>query len=255
VKMPENLLKFEANDYFKNLKSKMMSTQVEKLESNRKFLSLEIDRANKLGQKNLLNKAAFIWEVLEKEILLNALGYIKYVEKTDVVKLIDTVTPKNSVKIIELENYPRSIPETNAVEIEKAVSYGIFDKFLVLYTDFTDEEVHTPEQKETIARNKDPIVFGMFYNEVMRAQHERMYYITDWEDEHCDLTFAKMVDKMLEIGISSPEKSTEINASTINDIISKSKVDFSEPQMKFDDIEPRSKFSKFVSYIKNIRWV
>jgi hypothetical protein len=252
--MTDKLVAFEPNDYFQHLKSQMQETQLEKLETNRRVLSVEIDKANKLGQKNLLDKAAFVWSVLEKEMLLNSLGYTKYVEKSDVVRLIDDVKPKNSVKIIELENYPRSIPEKNAVEVERALGYGIFDKLLVLYTDFTDEEVHTPDQKEMVARNKDPIVFGMFYNEVMRAQHERLYFITDWEDEYCDLTFSKMIEKMHELGIEKPEKHTDITESTINDIIYRSKVSTPAKQMQFSDIEPVSKLSAFMSFLKRLPW-
>ena len=107
LKEPE----FEPKDYFEELKTKLTQMQAETLDANRKFLYEEIQRADRLGQKNLIHKSSFIWEVLEKEMILHAAGITHYVNRADVVKFIDNVKPKNSVKIIELENYPRVIPE------------------------------------------------------------------------------------------------------------------------------------------------
>ena len=152
---------FEPKDYFNDLKEKITDVQLEQLVKNREFLSKEIQKAHRLGQKNLTHNASFMWEILEKEMILHAMDITKYVHRQDVVKLIDDVTPKNSVKIVELENYPRSIPDENMEDIIKARELGLFDVLLVLYTDLTDEEVNTPAQKEFAARNRDPVVFDM----------------------------------------------------------------------------------------------
>ena len=39
-------------------------------------------------------------------------------------------------------------------------------------------------------KKRDPIVFGVI------AGSNKLYYITDWVDEYCDLTLAKFVDTL-----------------------------------------------------------
>lgn len=215
----------EPKDYFVELKSKISEVQFAELETNKAFIAKELEKAHLLGQKSLTHKASFMWEVLEKEMILHAMGIKKYVHRGDVVKLIDNVEPKNSVKIVELDNFPRSVPDENLEDIIKARDLNLFDVLLVVYTDLTDEEVHTVEQKEFVARNRDPIVFGMFVDNNLSIKHDRLYFITDWEDEYCDLTFTKMIEKMSNIGIKKPEKNISVDSIHINEIITKSRVE------------------------------
>jgi len=250
----EQEVSIEPKDYFKDLKDKISDIQYEQLESNRAFLAKEIEKAHKLGQKNLTHKASFMWEILEKEMLLHAMGITKYVHRQDVVKLIDNVKPKNSVKIVEIENYPRSIPDENMEDIVKAQELGVFDVLLVLYTDLTNEEVNTPAQKEFAARNRDPVVFGMFVEDKINLKHDRLYFITDWEDEFCDLTFTKMLDKMSEIGIKNPEKIITVDHNHINSIVVNAKQEVEKVNLGGSGIYvPKNKQKKtFVSWVKGL---
>lgn len=242
----------EPKDYFNDLKTKITDVEFEQLEKNRDFLAKEIEKANRLGQKNLTHKAAFMWEILEKEMVLHATGIRKYVHRQDVIKLIDDVTPKNSVKIVELENYPRSIPDENMEDIEKANELGLFDVMLVLYTDLTDEEVNTPAQKEFAARNRDPVVFGMFMEDKINLKHDRLYFITDWEDEFCDLTFTKMIDKMSEMGIRNPEKTISVDHNQINSIVASAKQEVNTVKLRETFAPEYPKKKTFVSKIKGL---
>jgi len=242
----------EPKDYFNDLKTKITDVELEQLEKNRDFLAKEIEKANRLGQKNLTHKAAFMWEILEKEMVLHATGIRKYVHRQDVIKLIDNVTPKNSVKIVELENYPRSIPDENMEDIEKAKELGLFDVMLVLYTDLTDEEVNTPAQKEFAARNRDPVVFGMFMEDKINLKHDRLYFITDWEDEFCDLTFTKMIDKMSEMGIKNPEKTITVDHNQINSIVASAKQEVNTIKLRETFTPEYPKKKTFVSKIKGL---
>jgi hypothetical protein len=167
-------------------------------------------------------------------MVLHATGYRKYVNRHDVIKMIDNVKPKNSVKIVELENYPRAIPDENADAIEKARDLEIFDLFVVIYTDLTDEEVHTPAQKQFAARNKDPVVLGLFLNDVLKFQHDRMYLITDWEDEFCDLTFTKMIEKMAQAGVKNPEKEISPSIDHINNLVKAARLEVEESNKKVE---------------------
>ena len=242
----------EPKDYFEDLKTKISEVELEQLEKNREFLAKEIEKAHKLGQKNLTHKAAFMWEILEKEMVLHAMGIRKYVHREDVIKLIDNVTPKNSVKIVELENYPRSIPDDNMADIERAREIGVFDVLLVLYTDLTNEEVNTPEQKAFAARNRDPVVFGMFMEDKINLKHDRLYFITDWEDEFCDLTFTKMIEKMSSIGIKNPEKTITVDHNQINSIVAMAKQEVEAVKLR-ENFTPQNPQKKtFMSKVKGL---
>lgn len=246
----ENVI--EPKDYFEDLKTKITDVQLDQLVKNREFLAKEIEKAHRLGQKNLTHKAAFMWEILEKEMVLHAVGIRKYVHRQDVIKLIDNVTPKNSVKIVELENYPRSIPDENMEDIEKAKELGVFDVMLVLYTDLENEEVNTPEQKAFAVRNRDPVVFGMFMEDKINLKHDRLYFITDWEDEFCDLTFTKMIEKMTEMGIQKPEKTITVDYNHINSIIVSAKQEVNAIKLRENFVPEHPKKKTFVSKIKGL---
>lgn len=246
-------IEFEPNEYFLDLKNKVTEVEFDQLKKNKDYLAYEIVKAKQLGQKNLLHKASFMWEVIEKEMVLHATGFNKYVNRQDVTKFIDNVTPKNSVKVVELENYPRSIPHENVEDIEKAKNLGIFDVFLVMYTDYTDEEVNTPAQKEMVARNRDPIVFGMFTEEKLKLRHDKLYLITDWEDEFCNLTFSKLIDEMGKLGIKNPEKTITVDHTFINGIVEQSKKEIDEVNLGDTKYVPENKHKKsFVSTLKNL---
>lgn len=222
----------EPKDYFTGLKDKVANVDLETLRKNKEFLEHELAKADILGQKNLKHKLAFAWETLQREMVLNSAGITKFVYRDDVVKMIDNVTPKNSVKIAELENFPRSIPEANMDEIVAAQQLEIFDRFIVVYTDFVDEEVLSQEQKDTVARNRDPVVFGMFIDDKLNVKHDRMYFITDWEDEFCDLTFTKMIERMAEIGIKNPSKHIDVTSDYVNRVIEDARLEVEETQKK-----------------------
>ncbi|EOE7167609.1 hypothetical protein ACKTJR_002714 [Clostridioides difficile] len=127
----------------------------------------------------------FLLECTEKERKIIELGIDTFVYKEDIEKYIDGIS-KNTVKIIELENYEREIPDEIVEIIEK--TKDIFDKMYVLFTDYTGK-ITKEISKER--RDKDPILFGIFSDEKSRAIVDRFYYLGDWEDEYCDLTLKK----------------------------------------------------------------
>ena len=94
-----------------------------------------------------------------------------------------------------MEKYPRSIPDEVVEKIQLLREKDIFDRFYVVFTDYTGE---VEKQVEVEKRRKDPIIFGAFEQRLEGVWDilDRFYYIADWEDEYCDLTLAKMVDAM-----------------------------------------------------------
>lgn len=221
----------EPTKYFAELKNNIRQIDTEMLDNNLDIIDKMIEDANSIGQTTLLDRLVFTREVIEKEQMALASGIDKYVHRDDVLKFIENVQPKNSVKIIELERFPRMIPEANVEHITLAKKLNVFTKFMVVFTDFTDQDYRTDEEKKIIERNRDPIVFASFTEEQPRMIHDRLYFITDWEDEFCDLTFVRMVDKMVQLGIKDPVKPIRADREYITQIVAQFK------QQKIDQRE------------------
>lgn len=142
------------------------------------------------GQKAGVKKLIFHLETIEKEREIVKLGIDTFLYKDDIEEYIDNIS-NDVVKIIELENYEREIPD-EIVETIKNVGHQ-FTQLYVLFTDYTGRE----ERKVEKARiEKDPILFGTFQNKESRTVIDRFYFLGDWIDEYCDLTLDKMVAEM-----------------------------------------------------------
>lgn len=146
------------------------------------------------GQKKGMRKLMFHLECIEKEREIVKMGINTFIYRDDIEEYIDTVA-KDTVKIIELENYEREIPD-EIVEVIAATK----DKFDQLYVVFTDYTGKVERQIEKERRDKDPILFGTFQNQSNRTVIDRFYYLGDWEDEYCDLTLDKMVNETEKVG-------------------------------------------------------
>lgn len=163
------------------------------------------------GQIKGMRKLLFHLEYIEKEREIVKMGINTFVYLDDIEEYIDNVA-KDTVKIIEMENYEREIPD-EIVEVIKATK----DKFDQLYIVFTDYTGRIERQVNRERREKDPILFGTFQKESDRTIIDRFYYLVDWQDEYCDLTLDKMVNETKNLKkrniaktISTPEDIKEL---------------------------------------------
>lgn len=156
-----------------------------------------LELANKYkitGQKKGLSKLAFHLKCIEKEREIIKMGFNQFIYRDDIEYYIDKVSD-NVVKIIELENFEREIPD-EVVSIIQQVK----DKFDQLYIVFTDYTGEAEREVEKSRRRKDPILFGTFQERATFSVVDRFYYIADWIDEYCDLTLDKMVNETKNVG-------------------------------------------------------
>ena len=142
------------------------------------------------GQIKGMKKLLFHLNCIEKERDIVHIGIDTFVYRDDIEEYIDSVA-KNTVKIIEIENYEREIPDEIVTIVSKVKDK--FDKLYVLFTDYTGK---IERQVAREHRSRDPILFGTFQNEQTRTVIDRFYYLGDWEDEYCDLTLDKMVNEI-----------------------------------------------------------
>jgi len=190
--------------YFNTLKSKVYTIDDEEITRLYNIASQLLEKYKKTGQIKSAKKLAFHIKSLIKEREIIKLGVNKFVYRQDIEDYIDNVA-KDVVKIIELENYPREIPDELIETIE--ITKPLFDEMYVLFTDYTGE------LEKEIEKERDPILFGSFIDRKNDTMCQRMYYLGDWIDEYCDLTLDKLVSQMnkkIVNEISIPENTNEL---------------------------------------------
>ena len=192
--------------YFELVKKSLNITQHEDLLQVENAIKSEIDKAMSLNQIVLANDLIFTTEVISKELIAIDNGFNSYIDRSLLHKFLDNVTDRSVIKACELERYPRIIPHENALIIKQAQSLNIFDKYMVIFTDLVDSVSASDEDKEYIERNKDPIVLGYFHKPENNNKYDKFYLITDWIDDHCDLTFDKMIREIASSNIEPKYK-------------------------------------------------
>lgn len=193
-------LEFEIDpeDYFNNLKSKVQETDSEFLKNLFENSMALLKKAHAFGQTSMIKKLLFTIDVLEKESYLLQQGIKTFIYRDDIEYYMDKVS-KQTVKIINLAEYPREIPDEVAEVLIDLKEKKIFDEYYIVFTDYTGAVEREVAEKD---KKKDPILFGAFTREdrLGRLIHDRFYYIADWEDEYCDLTLSKMISEMSKAG-------------------------------------------------------
>ncbi len=187
---PQQENELTAKDYFEIVKSRKQSISDEDLERVYDNCLGLLNKYKITGQTAGLRKLIFHLDSIEAERELVKMGITTFIYRDDIEEYIDSIS-KDVVKIIELENYEREIPD-DVVEIIQKVK-GKFDKLYILFTDYTGK---AERKVEKARRQKDPILFGTFQNERLKTVIDRFYFLADWEDEYCDLTFDKMVNEV-----------------------------------------------------------
>lgn len=203
-------------DYVKGMKQKSSSKSCKNLSD----ICLKLIEKFKItGQADAAKLATETYETLLREQKLIDKGFDTYVHLDDVTKYIKQISDK-AVKIIDLEHFPREIPD-NVVE-KYLEAKELFDKMYVVFTDYTEDESSTTSAAANGKKNvvkevkdrrkeKDPILFGALkVNQsnpsMKRNTYEKLFFIADWVDNYCDLTFDKIIKDMEKKGFHTQEK-------------------------------------------------
>jgi hypothetical protein len=245
--------------YFDYVKSKTEEMSDYKLNDILQNINYLADKAYKTGQtEQLIKMKTFFIECIEREYKLLEMGITKYVYSDDITMYINHIGNKE-VKIIELNRYPREIPDELVDTITK--TKGIFDNYYVLFTDYTGK---VERQVKRELREKDPILFGAFIRTNSTELYERLYYLGDWADEYCDLTLDKFITNFKQHTNQNPVQEIKVNLTLdeLRDKLNGYKVDafldarsdirtaINESQSIRDKVNKRSFFDKIRTVIK-----
>ena len=190
IRMEDLSISEQVQSYFEDLKEKCVDINLDNLEKSLQEIPAQIQKAEKIGQKFLAEKLKrHIYLIMKEKTLLNY-GINKYVSLYDINRFIDGIEDY-VVKFCEIMAFPRIIPNEVVEKIEKMKSLGLFSGFYIVFTDYTDEEIISDKAKKQREINRDPIVFG-----TIDGYQDRYYFIADWVDEYCDITFDKMVNTL-----------------------------------------------------------
>lgn len=190
IRMEDLSISEQVQSYFDDLKEKCVDINLDNLEKSLQEIPAQIQKAEKIGQKFLAEKLKrHIYLIMKEKTLLNY-GINKYVSLYDINRFIDGIEDY-VVKFCEIMAFPRIIPNEVVEKIEKMKSLGLFSEFYIVFTDYTDEEIISDKAKKQREINRDPIVPN-----TIDGYQDRYYFIADWVDEYCDITFDKMVNTL-----------------------------------------------------------
>lgn len=198
--------------YFSLIKSKLQISDKVILKRKLTKLSRIVSQLELDGQQIAFENFAAILAGVVKELEAQAAGYERYVE-SNTINLFKKVQGLSKVVYFKpFEDFPRVIPAEVSTALKKAKDLGIFDRYWVLYLDYTHEKLTTNKEK---IREKDPILFGQF-----SFMRNKFFYITDWIDERCDLTLEKFIDILeLEADIQPMHRSKEPTKAYLDSIV------------------------------------
>ena len=219
-------------DYVKGLKQKFDKNEYDLIIDT----TLTMLKKTKItGQTAMAKELTHQLDLALRELNAANNGFEIFVNRKDIEKYIGSVEGK-AVKLIELKNYEREIPDNIIDKIEKAQE--IFDNMYIIFTDYTKKETKKVAKQR---RDKDPILFGAFTvkDESNIYVEDRLFFIADWVEEKCDLTLEQIVrdikdktSKDITYKVSNPKDEEEVK---------KMLKSYKEP---IDNLTPVSIFSK-----------
>lgn len=193
IDIPTEESEMSPAEYFEKLKSKRETMTDEKLNHVYENAMSLMKRYKITGQKLAMKKLLFYIDKIEKERELVKLGFCDYIYKDTIEDYIDNIAD-GVVKIVELENYERDLPD-NVIDIVEKV-HDIFTDLYVIFTDYTGR---VERKVKAHRREKDPILVGGFMNKDTMGLSDRLYLLADWVDPYCDLTLEKMITEMKKV--------------------------------------------------------
>jgi hypothetical protein len=175
--------------YFKYIKKKFGLLEGMKLDARLKRLEKAFNKAVENGQIALGEK--FMRELSReaRESAMYAKGIKHFIEMEDIRRYKNKIRGGH-ISDTRFQDFTRVIPDD--VLAKKKKVEDLFDGF-VIYHYWDAEAAKKAEAKEKMtpeeySRMKDPVLFGVI------SESNRLYFIADWDDEYCNLSFEEIID-------------------------------------------------------------
>jgi len=171
--------------YFKYTKSKFKMIERNRIDRRLKQIEKAFNVAVENGQDALAEKFLknIAKEARESELFAKGVRY--YIDRYEVNKYKNHIRGGH-ISDTKFQDYTRVIPKD--VIKKKKKFEGLFDEFIIYHYWNPDAEDMKTMDRDEKEKMKDPILFGVI------KETNRLYFIADWEDEYCDLTFDEMID-------------------------------------------------------------
>lgn len=169
--------------YFKYIKSKFKVVERKKIDRKVKEIEKAFEVAVENGQNVLAEKFLEEITLMGKEAMIYGKGVKKYIDREDLMKYKNSIR-EGHISNTYLKDFTRVIPNRVTKELDKVKHlYDAIEIWHYWNEDAKDVKKMTREEKEKM---KDPVMFGLINGS------KKMYFIADWEDDYCDLTFREM---------------------------------------------------------------
>ena len=165
--------------YFKNIKESI--SELDNIDEKIVFLNKIIVSLRATGQTNMLDIAISQKKILELERVLKESSYKKFITEENLVAF--TLKCKKGLRLDYIKEFNRIIPESVIKNRDNVEELRVFDNYFILHYDPDVKKVNLVEKK-------DPILFGVIKNS------NKLYFIDDWIDEKCDLTYNKIIKEL-----------------------------------------------------------
>ena len=172
-------------DFFENIKLIGKGSAETYKDRVMKYLEA-LHTAEITGQEALKQKLVREMFVNKYEAELYANGFYYVVTEKQVLDFASKT--EKGVDLIYLKNFARPLPDKVVKKLITLDNLEVFDNYAILtYDPQKKDRIETEAER---VKRRDPILFGLI------SGSDKLYYITDWIDDYCDLTLAQFVDTL-----------------------------------------------------------
>lgn len=189
-------------EYFNSIKKN--AKNIKNVEARTEGYEALLKRAEDSGQVALAEKLLGNIEIVKYETQLVDAGFDVCISEADVVEFYKK--SDRGVALDYVKNFTRVIPCEIVEAKQKLDELKIFDNYVIMHYDPNKEAYQKTEQE--IEDEKDPILFGLIKGS------DKLYFIGDWIDDICDLTFDELIEVLGEDGIDE----TKLNVNMYGDV-------------------------------------
>lgn len=188
------------DQFFKSVKNGVEELEV--IEHRMQGYLAAIAQARANGQTALAEQLEAGVEGVRMETQLVAMKKVKFIEEAQLVEFVKKA--KRGLRLDWMANFTRVIPEHVVKAKQAADDRHVFDNYVVLHFDpKTKAWAETAAEKE---KRKDPVLFGVIKG------RRRLYFVGDWVDEFCDLTFDQIADALGRDNVGAVPKDFTVEA-------------------------------------------